>query len=939
MESSNISTSMWIGPTEEQIGKMLEYLGLSSLEELASEVIPQDILSPRSYNLPSPISEHEALEELRKLARKNQRLRSLLGLSFYDCIIPPPIVRHVLENPAWYTPYTPYQSEISQGRLECLFHFQTMVCELTGMEIANASLLDGASAAAEAMLFCARLQASPTRNVFLVAEECHPHEIEVVKTRANALGIKIRLEPTAKLQFKDDIFGVWLCYPDTYGHIADLKPIIKEAHDANILVVVTADLLALTLITSPGEMGADVVVGNSQRFGQPLGFGGPHAGFFATRNIFIRQIPGRLVGLSKDSRGKPVYRLTLAAREQHIRREKATSNICTAQALMACMAALYAIYHGPVGLKKIASRIHRLASQLAGMLEKIGFSIKNRPFFDTILVSVRNSMLRNHLIEEAYKKGYNIRPVEDDSILIALDERSNYNEIQELIQIFNQNQDCQSKEVLEFTIPESLLRRTPFLQQEVFNKYHNETSFMRFIHRLQSKDYSLLSGMIPLGSCTMKLTPSSTMLPLSWPEWQHIHPFVPTQQAQGYLELISQLGKWLCEITGMDAITFQPNAGSQGEYTGLLMIKKYHVEHGQPHRDICLIPKSAHGTNPASAAMAGLKVVTIECDKKGRIDEQHIEELLSKFGSNIAAIMITYPSTHGVFDSNIRKIIDLVHHSGGLVYLDGANLNAMLGLLRPGDLGADVCHINLHKTFAIPHGGGGPGVGPVAVKKHLIPYLPAHTFNASDISSSSIGAVSAAPYGSALLLVIPWLYILCLGYEGLRKSGLVAILNANYVIRRLSSFYPVVYTNEKGWVAHEGIIDLRQFKLINAEDVAKRLMDYGFHAPTLSWPVPNALMIEPTESEPFEELERFCRAMLEIYHEIQEIEQGKADPKNNLLKNAPHSLETLLEEPWHYPYSRTKAAYPLAELREWKFWPVCGRIDNVWGDRNPVCRG
>jgi len=932
----------WIGPRETDIQTMLSFLGMESLEELAQAVIPEAIRRTHPMNLPEPLTEAQALERLRVMGRKNRLLRSLLGLSYHDCITPPPIQRHVLENPGWYTPYTPYQSELSQGRLECLFYFQTMVAELTGMEIANASLLDGGTAAAEGMMLCARRVATPQRRRFLIADHCHPHEIEVVQARAEAAGFEVEVRPLDQLQATERDFGIWLAYPDTEGRVRDLRPWIEQAHQAGALAVVSTDLLALTLLEPPGRMGADVVVGNSQRFGQPLGFGGPHAAFFATRDAFKRQMPGRLVGLSRDRRDRPAYRLALAAREQHIRREKATSNICTAQALMAVVAALYAIYHGPHGLRALAERIHRLALLLAEGLRRLGYSISPEPFFDTVVAQVPEPHRVDPLLDRARQAGFNLRQLDAKRLLIALDERSNEAEVQTLLEALRLNSDpapatSELQALVQENLPEPLRRPIDFLAQPVFNQYQSETAFMRFLHRLESRDYSLRTGMIPLGSCTMKLTPSAAMFPLSWPEWSRIHPFVPEDQAAGFFELMKDLQDWLCAVTEMDAVCLQPNAGSQGEYTGLLLIRKYHQSRGEAHRRICLIPASAHGTNPASAAMSGMQVVQIACDQRGNIDVEDLKAKLQSHGPNVAAIMITYPSTHGVFEERIREIIDLVHQAGGLVYLDGANLNAMMGLVSPGELGADVCHMNLHKTFAMPHGGGGPGVGPIAVKSHLIPFLPAHHFTGKR-SSDSIGPIAASPWGSPWILPISWVYIACLGAEGLRRTSLVALLNANYVSRRLAPYFPTVYTNEKGFVGHECILDLRKLPGVTAEDVAKRLMDYGFHAPTLSWPVPNTLMFEPTESEPLEELDRFCRAMEAIHQEIMEIAQGVADPQRNLLKNAPHPAEELAEDPWPHPYPRSRAAYPLEDLRQWKFWPACSRVDNVYGDRHPICR-
>ncbi len=927
-----------IGPRPAEQRAMLATLGLDSLDALVERAVPATIRRTAPLRLPPPRSEHEALADLRRLAARNRVFRSYIGQGWYDCLTPPVIQRNVLENPGWYTPYTPYQSEISQGRLESLLNFQTLVCDLTALPVANASLLDEATAAAEAMMMCHRLRGAAGRNVFLVAADCHPQNLAVVQTRARALGLKVRVDDPARFTCDASTLGILLQYPATDGTVRDPAPFIARAHQAGALAVVAADLLALTLLRPPGEDGADIVVGSAQRFGVPPGFGGPHAAFLATRDEFKRQMPGRLVGVSKDARGRPAYRLALGTREQHIRREKATSNICTAQALLANVAAMYAVYHGPDGLTAIARRIHRLTATLAAGLTRLGHPVVNAgSFFDTLTVRPRGGAAAIHAL--ARQHGINLREVDSATLGVSLDETTTAADVAELLTLFNGDAapDFDPAALLpaDWTSPVAN-RRSPFLQHPVFHRYHSETEMLRYLRRLEAKDLSLCHSMIPLGSCTLKLNATSQMLPLSWPEFARLHPFAPADQAAGYHELFADLERWLAEITGLPAVWLQPNAGSQGEYAGLLVIRQYHASRGEAHRNVCLIPTSAHGTNPASAVMAGLRVVPVACDARGNVDLADLAARAAEHRDHLAAIMVTYPSTHGVFEPGIRELCRIVHEHGGQVYLDGANLNAQVGLTSPGEIGADVCHLNLHKTFCIPHGGGGPGVGPIAVAAHLARFLPGRAAAPAD-PVGPIGPVAAAPYGSASLLPIPWMYIACMGAAGLTEATQVAILNANYLARRLDPYFPVLYKGEHGLVAHECILDLRPFKSVTAEDVAKRLMDFGIHAPTLSWPVPGTLMVEPTESESKAELDRFCEAMIAIHAEIQAVESGRMDPHNNPLKGAPHPADVVASDTWHRPYSREQAAFPVPGLRDFKFWPACARVDNVLGDRHLIC--
>ncbi|MGC9035372.1 MAG: aminomethyl-transferring glycine dehydrogenase [Verrucomicrobiia bacterium] len=930
--------SRHIGPRPEEIQQMAIELGANDLDDLVSRAMPSHILARQTISLPEPISEHAALERLQHLASRNQPLKSFIGMGYYDCFTPSVIQRNIFENPGWYTQYTPYQAEISQGRLEALLIFQTMVRDLTALEIANASLLDEATACAEAMRMCHRLKKNPLANRFIISDDCHPQNISVVKTHSEAIGVELIVTSLKNFTIDETVFGILIQYPSTKGDITDLESLIQTAHNKGALVAVATDLMALLLIKPPGEFGADIAIGSAQRFGVPMGFGGPHAGFLATRDAFKRQMPGRLVGISKDSRGKPAYRLALGTREQHIRREKATSNICTAQSLPAIMSAMYAVYHGPQGLKKIAEHINKLAAVFANGVKQLGYTIHSESFFDTVCVKSASAN-SNQLAKIAIQNGVNIRVIDETTTAVSFDETKTLDDARLLLKIYNNNQEPQFFERLLNTtlspIPPHLIRTSQYLTNPVFNSYHSETAMLRYLRKLESRDLSLTASMIPLGSCTMKLNPASAMMPLSWQGFNRLHPYAPAEQTCGYAELLKELGDWLLQITGFSGICFQPTAGSQGEYTGLLIIRAYHKSRNQAHRDVCLIPQSAHGTNPASAAMAGFSVISVLCDKNGNIDIEDLRQKAQQNKDRLAALMVTYPSTHGVFEDSIIEVCKIIHQNGGQVYMDGANMNALAGLCRPVDIGADVCHLNLHKTFAIPHGGGGPGAGPVCVAKHLVPFLPSHPLEKT--SSNRVGAVSSSPFGSALILTISWFYIATLGLEGIRQSSKVAILNANYIAKKLEPFFPILYRGQNNMVAHECILDMRKFKYVTVEDVAKRLMDYGFHAPTVSWPVPGTIMVEPTESEPKSELDRFCKAMISIYKEICEIESGAVDKLNNLLKNAPHTADTIASDNWNKPYTRERAAFPASWLYDFKFWPPVGRVDNVLGDRYPVC--
>lgn len=931
-----------LGPSPFDIERMVEVLGVESLDALIDEAVPPQIRLKEPLRLEPPRSESEVLAELRSLANRNRLYRSFIGMGYYGTLTPGVIQRNILENPGWYTQYTPYQAEIAQGRLEALLNFQTMVIDLTGMDIANASLLDEGTAAAEAMTMAKRAQKrSHTGNVFFVSEKCHPQTIDVVRTRAEPLGYTVVVGNHVSYDFGDQTFGALVQYPDTEGTIHDLSAFCDRAHAAGALVVVATDLLALTLLTPPGEFGADIAVGSAQRFGVPMGFGGPHAAFMATKEEFKRLMPGRLVGVSVDAEGNPALRLALQTREQHIRRDKATSNICTAQVLLAVMASMYAVYHGPAGLKTIAQRIHLLTEMLRARLHRLGYTTNDGPVFDTLKIQ-GGPRDQEQIQRLAHANQVNLRYYADGSVGVSLDEPTTDQELRVLLEIFGDDGAADLEALargVDMSYPAPFARSSPFLTHPVFNSYHTEHEMLRYIKRLESRDLSLTHSMIPLGSCTMKLNATTEMLPVTWPEFANLHPFVPLDQAQGYLELFRRLEEWLKKITGFDAVSPQPNAGSQGEYTGLLVIRAYHRSRGEGHRNVCLIPSSAHGTNPASAVMAGMEVVVVACDRNGNIDVADLRAKADAYADRLAALMVTYPSTHGVFEATIREICDIIHAHGGQVYMDGANMNAQVGLTNPAVIGADVCHLNLHKTFTIPHGGGGPGVGPICVAAHLTPFLPGSAVVEGVGGAHSVGSVSAAPWGSAGILVIPYAYIAMMGAEGLTQATKVAILNANYIAARLDPYFPVLYKGEHGRVAHECIIDLRPLEHetgITAEDVAKRLMDFGFHAPTLSFPVPGTLMIEPTESESLAELERFCQAMIQIHAEILAVRDGRSDPQNNPLKHAPHTA-AVIAGPWDRPYSRQEAAFPAPWVRERKFWPYVSRIDNAYGDRHLVC--
>ncbi len=955
-----------LGPRDPEISEMLRFLGLSTLDDLVEKTVPKKIRVRRPLQIATGKSEEEALHLLREMADKNKVHRNFMGMGYYGTNTPAVISRNILENPGWYTQYTPYQAEIAQGRLEALLNFQTMVMDLTGMEVANASLLDEATAAAEAMGMCVSLKASATHDAdtstktkmkFFVDENCFPQTIDVLRTRASGFQVEIVTGKWDEDSFtnafdKSSFLGVLVQYPMGNGGLADYRELAKKTHDAEGIFVVATDLLALTLLNPPSEFDADIVVGTTQRFGIPLGFGGPHAAFFSTREKFKRQMPGRIVGASKDAQGRTALRLALQTREQHIRRDKATSNICTSQVLLAIMASMYAVYHGPRGLRDIADRVHILTCALAIGLKRLGYTLGSETFFDTLEVKVTSEgpgqvsrdISGREIFDRAKSKKMNLRFIDGQTLGISLDETTSINEVRELLAVFalGRSLDFTMEQLLGSAKPViqgSFLRTKPYLTHPVFQRYHSETSFLRYVTKLQAKDLSLAVSMIPLGSCTMKLNATSEMLPVTWKEFSNLHPFAPSEQAEGYREFLESLKTLLSEITGFPGISLQPNAGSQGEYAGLLVIKKYHESRGEGHRDVCLIPKSAHGTNPASAAMVGYRVVVVECDAEGNIDLTDLRAKAQAHASNLAALMVTYPSTHGVFEEEIVEVCDAIHKLGGQVYMDGANMNAQVGLCRPGDFGADVCHLNLHKTFCIPHGGGGPGMGPIGVKNHLKSFLPGHSVVKSG-SPEAIGAVSAAPHGSASILPISWMYITMMGGPGLTQATKVALLNANYLAKKLDAHFPVLFRGRNGFVAHECIIDLRQLKAtagIEVQDVAKRLMDYGFHAPTVSFPVAGTMMIEPTESESMEELDRFCEALISIRNEIRKIETQEWPKDDNPLKNAPHTAHVLAQAEWTHPYSRELAVFPSAHTRDAKFWPAVGRINEVLGDRNLIC--
>ena len=932
-----------IGPSDEETAEMLSTLGAESLEDFIAKVVPDPIRTRRPLDLPAAKAERTALSYLRKMADRNEVFVSMLGMGYYGTVTPKVIQRNVLENPGWYTAYTPYQAEVSQGRLEALLNFQQMVIDLTGLELANASLLDEGTAAAEAMAMAKRI-VKTSADAFFVDRDTHPQTIGVIETRAHAFGFKLIVGDPATDLNPNEVFGALLSYPGSSGQIRDWRSVVDKLHGAGAIAIMATDLLALAVLTPPGELGADIAIGSAQRFGVPMGYGGPHAAFFATRDEFKRAMPGRIIGVSVDAQGNRALRMAMQTREQHIRREKATSNICTAQVLLAVIASMFAVYNGPKGIRKMALRTHRLAQIFARAMRDFGYDVATDKFFDTVTVHVPG---RAHMLwAKAKEQRINLRFVDADHLGVSFDQSTRRHELERLLGVFKTGARATIDELdarVEECIPEPLQRKSGYLTHPVFEMYHSETEMLRYLRHLQAKDVALDRSMIPLGSCTMKLNATTEMIPVTWRSFAMLHPFAPLEQTQGYQQLFEELEEMLAEITGFDAISLQPNAGSQGEYAGLLAIRDYHEARGEGHRNVCLIPVSAHGTNPASAVMAGMQVVVVACDERGNVDLADLKAKASANAKNLAALMITYPSTHGVFEAAIKDICAVVHEHGGQVYLDGANLNALVGLVRPAELGADVCHMNLHKTFCIPHGGGGPGMGPIGVKAHLAPYLPGHAVvqgvNPAASRNQSPGQVSAAPWGSASILPISWTYIAMMGGEGLTKATMMAILNANYMAKRLAPHFPIVYTGPGGFIAHECIIDLRWLKErtgLAVEDVAKRLVDYGYHAPTMSFPVVDTLMIEPTESEGKRELDRFCDAMIAIRQEIAEVEEGKADRLNNVLKNSPHTYRLLLED-WTKPYSKEKAFFPLKFVNADKYWPPVARVDNVFGDRHLVC--
>lgn len=934
-----------IGPGEDETKIMLSTIGVSSLDELIDKTVPSSIRLNKQLSMDKPLSEIELLNRLKVVASKNKIYKNYIGLGYYPTITPGVIRRNILENPGWYTQYTPYQAEISQGRLEALLNFQTMVIDLTGMPLANASLLDEATAAAEAMIMFYSLRKSNKKNanIFYVSDKVFPQTIDVLKTRSEPLGIELRIGNMNEIELTEDIFGLLVQYPDSNGEIIDYKNLFEKAEHLGILKAVAADLLSLALLTPPGEFGADAVVGSTQRFGVPMGYGGPHAAYFATKDEYKRQIPGRIIGISVDAKGRRALRMALQTREQHIKREHATSNICTAQVLLAIMAGMYAVYHGPKGIKAIAERIHKLTIILNNKLQELGYEQSNKNYFDTLNVKLPDENLINEIKNKTLSRGINLRYY-NNSIGISLAETHTLEDVNEIIQLFadavNKKVDIKTNnKELNSNWPDSLKRKSSYLTHPVFNSYYSETEMLRYIKSLEKKDLSLTQSMIPLGSCTMKLNASTEMFALTWPEFSELHPFAPIDQALGYQQLFTELEKDLAEITGFDTVSLQPNSGAQGEYSGLMVIRAYHISKGEKQRNVILIPSSAHGTNPASAVMAGNKVVVVKCDERGNIDLTDLKLKAEQYKENLSALMVTYPSTHGVFEEGIIDICKIIHQYGGQVYMDGANLNAQLGLTSPGFVGADVCHLNLHKTFAIPHGGGGPGMGPIAVAKHLAPFLPGHPVIKVG-GEKAITAVSAAPWGSASVLLISYAYIKMLGADGLTNATKYAILNANYLKAKLEKNYPVLYSGKNGFVAHELIFDTRNLKQsanIEVDDIAKRLMDYGFHAPTVSFPVPGTLMVEPTESESLSELNRFCDALISIRNEISDIENGKADKNDNPLKNAPHTAEDVINGQWNHNYSRETAVFPNNSVKENKFWPSVGRVNNAYGDRNLIC--
>ena len=939
-----------IGPRDSDFQLMIDKIGVKSINELIEETIPSQIMLNRDMDLPEALSEIRFSEHMKSLAQKNQIYRSYIGMGYYNTILPAVIHRNILENPGWYTSYTAYQAEISQGRLEALLNFQTMVSDLTAMDLANASLLDEGTSAAEAMimLYNTRSRAQKKEGIkkFFVSELCFPQTIDLLKTRSEPLEIELVIGNHETVEIDNTFYGVILQYPAKYGEAIDYSAFTKKVKEKDISVVVAADLLSLSLLTPPGEWGADVVIGTTQRFGIPLGYGGPHAAYFATSEKYKRNIPGRIIGVSEDVNGNRALRMALQTREQHIKREKATSNICTAQALLAVMAGMYGVFHGPDGIKSIGQFIHKNTQVLAEGLKQLGFHQLNDNYFDTLLVSIGNVEMST-ILEYADQAKMNFNLIDDKHVSISVDEKDDIDSIKNILEVFakscshsdssNLIDEVINRTHVKNNISDSLVRTSSFMQHDIFNKYHSETEMMRYIKSLENKDFSLTNSMIPLGSCTMKLNAATQLFALSWPEFNNIHPFAPTNQAMGYQQIFEEIESMLCEITGFDAMSLQPNSGAQGEYAGLMVIRAYHLSRGDKQRNICLIPSSAHGTNPASAVMAGMQVVVTPCDENGNIDVKVLKEKALEYKDNLAALMITYPSTHGVFEDKIIEITSAIHENGGQVYMDGANMNAQVGLTNPGIIGADVCHLNLHKTFAIPHGGGGPGVGPIGVVKHLAEFLPNNSL--VEMGGASGMSISSAPWGSALALTISYAYIKMLGASGLKKSTEIAILNANYIKERLSNDYSVLYTGEKNRVAHEMIIDFRDFKKdgIEVVDIAKRLMDYGFHAPTVSFPVANTVMIEPTESESLEEIDRFCDALLSIKQEINDVISGACDSENNVLKNSPHTLDIVTNDVWDFPYSREKAAFPLPYLRKKKMWPTVRRVNDAYGDRNLIC--
>lgn len=919
-----------IGPDLAEQQEMLSQLGLKSIDALIDKTIPKTIQTKIGLHIGQGLDEFSLLKKIKGIASKNIVARSYIGMGYYGTITPPVIQRNILENPGWYTAYTPYQAEISQGRLEALVNFQTMVTDMTGLDIANGSLLDEATAAAEAMIML--FHSAQKRNRFLVAENCHPQTIDVLKTRANPIGIELSIQSTDTFDFSDDVFGALIQYPATDGKVVNYSDLCQKAHDQGVAIAMATDLLSLALLLSPGDMGADVAIGSSQRFGVPMGFGGPHAAFMAVKEKYKRKMPGRIIGVSVDRHGNPAYRMALQTREQHIRRDRATSNICTSQVLLAVMAGMYAVYHGAEGIRAIAKRIHGKTKDLATALSAGGYHIVHDQFFDTIRIGL-NNIPDDEIKNRAEFSNMNFRYYDNGDVGIALDETVSPGDLSDILTVFKTEKSSRTN---GFDLQDA--RANDFLTHSVFSNYHTETEMMRYLHRLETKDLTLNTSMISLGSCTMKLNAAAEMMPITWPEFAYLHPFAPADQTQGYSALAKTLSDWLMDMTGLQGCSLQPNSGAQGEYAGLLVIRAFHLDNGNNHRNICLIPASAHGTNPASAVMCGMKVVVVECDDNGNIDFKDLKAKAEQHQETLAAIMVTYPSTHGVFEEAIGDICNIVHDNGGQVYLDGANLNAMVGLARIGEFGADVCHINLHKTFAIPHGGGGPGMGPICVANHLIPFLPGHPI--LNNTETAIHAVSAAPMGSAGILPISWAYIAMLGDDGLKASTEIAILNANYMAHKLQSYFPILYRGAQGYSAHEFILDLRPLKKesgISDEDVAKRLIDYGYHAPTMSFPVPGTLMIEPTESESKKELDRFCDAMIAIKNEIDDVINGRMDAEDNPLKNAPHTAHAIASDEWNHPYSRQKAAYPAPYLNNHKYWPSVGRIDNAYGDRNLIC--